>query len=142
MSTPTFRLSEDAIRTALTPGPEVSAPQGLADDIRLAIRPVSQRHPGVLAWRPSRQARLVLRVALAAALLLLLAAALWLVGTSRDQAPPALVSTYHGGPARTGIQPGPAPEGWPQIAEGGAVSMQGPFGTWGPAVVDGLVLTG
>ena len=61
---------------------------------------------------------------------------------SADPAPPALVSTYHGGPARTGVMPGPAPEGWPQVAEDGTVGMKGAFGTWGPAVVNGLVITG
>ena len=142
MSSPTFRLSDDAIRAALTPGPEIHAPDGLGNDIRLAIEPVAQRRPGRFAWRPSGQVRIALRVALAAALLLLLVAALWLAGTTLNPAPPAVVSTYHGGPARTGIQPGPAPEGWPQIPGGGTVSMQGPFGPWGPAVAMGLVLTG
>ncbi len=138
MSSPMFLLTDDAIRAALTPAPEIHAPQGLGNDIRLAIEPVAQRRAGRLGWRPSRQARVVLRVALAAALLLLLVAALWLAGSRLN---PAIVPTYHGGPERTGIMPGPAPEGWPQIEEP-QVSLNGPFGPWGPAVVDGLVLTG
>ena len=138
MSSPMFLLTDDAIRAALTPAPELLAPQGLADDIRLAIEPVAQRSSGRLGWRPSHEVRLVLRVALAVALLLLLVAALLVVGSRLS---PAIVSTYHGGPERTGIMPGPAPQGWPQVEEP-TVSLNGPFGPWGPVVVNGLVLTG
>ena len=141
MSAPMFHLTDDTIRTALTPAPEVRAPLGLAEEIRAAIEPVEQRHPGRLGWWPSRQTRLVLRVGLMVALLLLLVAALWLAGSTLNPAPPAIVSTYHGGPARTGIMPGPAPQGWPQLEEP-VMSLSGPFGPWGPAVIDGLVLTG
>ena len=138
MKTP-MRLPDDAIRAALTPPSDVHAPAGLADDIRLAITTVPQRSAG-FAWRPSRRAWPLLRIALAVAFLLLLAAMLWVAGSRLVSAPPALVSTYHGGPARTGIMPGPAPRGEPVLEH--EASMSGPFGGPNPVVAQGLVLTG
>lgn len=54
MST-TMRLPDDAIRAALAPDPDLRAPAGLADAIRVAIDTVPQRRPGILGWTPTRR---------------------------------------------------------------------------------------
>jgi outer membrane protein assembly factor BamB len=140
MST-SMRLTDDAIRAALTPAAEVRAPAGLADGIRLAIDATPQRRRAIIRWTPSRETRLVLQLVAVGLLLLALLGAILLVG-SRRSTPPGLpsVSTYHGGPERTGIMPGPGPAAPARLEW--ATSVKGPMGAWSPAVADGVVYVG
>jgi outer membrane protein assembly factor BamB len=50
------------------------------------------------------------------------------------------VLTYHGGPERTGIMPGPGPRTEPAL--GWETQAQGPFGQWSPAVAGGTAIVG
>ena len=133
----TTRLADDAIRTALTPPRSVQAPMGLEEAIWSSISTTPQRQPRV--WRSaSPQTRLVLQLMLVALLLVGLVIGALVVG-SRPVSRPS-VTTYHGGPERTGVMPGPAPAANPAIAwDEGA---RGGFGPWSPAVVDGAVYVG
>ena len=138
----TTRLTDDAIRVALSLPSDLRVPADLADGIRAAVAATPQRRASWLGWRPTRRQRLVLRMSIAIALLALAAAAaLILVG--RQHAPPApapTTTTYHGGPARDGVMPGPAPSGTPRTAW--AVDAKGPFGSWSPVVSAGVVYAG
>jgi serine/threonine-protein kinase len=138
----TMRLTDDAIRAALSLPSDLGAPADLADGIRAAVAATPQRRATWLGWRPTRRQRIVLRMSIALALLALaVAAALLLVG-SRPVPPttPPTTSTYHGGPARDGVMPGPAPSGTPRIAW--AVDAKGPFASWSPVVSAGVVYAG
>jgi outer membrane protein assembly factor BamB len=135
----TMRLTDDAIRAALTPAVDVRAPAGLADEIQAAIETTPQRRRAILAWPASRRLSLVLQLVLVGLLLLALVGVLLLAGSHRPPVP-GLVSTYHGGPERTGVMPGPGPTGSPKREWEAAV--KGPIGAWSPAVVDGTVYTG
>jgi outer membrane protein assembly factor BamB len=133
-----MRLTDDAIRTALTPAADVLPPAGLADAIRDSVDLTPQRQAGVLGWSPSPRAGLVLQLAGVALLLLGLLLGALLVGSRPTQ--PSSVLTYHGGPERTGIMPGPGPQGAPTVAW--RQEALGPFGPWSPAVVGGTVYVG
>jgi len=134
----TMHLSDDAIRTALTPASAMQAPVGLADTIRAAIDETPQRRAGVLGWVPSPRTRLLMQLVAVGLLLVALVLGALLVG-SRLIGPPS-VTTYHGGPERTGVMPGPGPNGIPvQIWE---FEGTGSFAGWSPAVVDGTVYVG
>jgi outer membrane protein assembly factor BamB len=137
----TMRLTDDAIRAALTPAAAVHAPAGLAAAIRAGTMSTPQRRPGMAGWAPTGGARLALRLAVVG-LLLLGAVAAVLIAGSRRTAPPALptTTTYHGGPARTGVMPGPGPAGDPRIEWN--VALNGPVGPWSPAVAGGVVYIG
>lgn len=136
MST-TMRLTDDAIRLALTPAIDVHAPAGLADGIHSAIGATPQRRRSILGWAPSRRTRVVLRLAVVGLLVLALVGLLLLVGSKRRPASSPTTDTYHGGPERTGIMPGPAPSGDP--GQEWDVTVNGSIGAWSPVVVDGVV---
>ena len=135
----TMRLSDDAIRAALSLPADLRAPADLGHDIRTAVAKTPQRRSHWLGWRPSRRQRLVLQLAVAIALLAVAAgAALLLVGGRQaPPPPPPTTTTYHGGPARDGVNPGPAPSGIPRIAW--ATDAKGPIGSWSPVVSAGMV---
>ncbi len=105
-----MRLTDDAIRAALTPAAEVRAPAGLAAGIRAVIDTTPQRRARRIGWAPSRRTRLVLQFAVVGLLLLAMLGAILLVGSHRSD-PTSLptVTTYRGGPARTAVMPGPGP---------------------------------
>jgi outer membrane protein assembly factor BamB len=133
-------ITDDAIRVALTLDAEVRAPSDLLASIDAIIATAPQRRAWL--WNPSRRFSLAIRLL---AVALLLAALLWgivFVGALRQQAivMPA-VTTFHGGPDRTGIMAGPGPEGtlspcW------AAYQLKGPVGSYAPAVSDGVVFVG
>jgi outer membrane protein assembly factor BamB len=137
------RLTDDAIRAALSLPSDLRAPNDLADGIMVAVAATPQRGASWLGWRPTRRQRFILRMSLVIALLALAATAVLLLIGSRLVPPttPPTTSTYHGGPARDGVMPGPAPSGTPRIAW--AVDAKGPFGSWSPVVSSaGLVYAG
>ncbi len=137
----TMRLTDDAIRLALTPAATVHAPAGLGDEIRAATDLTPQRSAGLFGRAASRRSRLVLQLALVGLLVLGLIGALLLVGSPRPpRSLPIVVSTYHGGPERNGIMPGPGPKGAPRLEW--QVNLKGPVGGWSPVVVDGSVYLG
>jgi hypothetical protein len=106
----TMRLTDDAIRAALTPAAEVRAPAGLAAGIRAVIDTTPQRRARRIGWAPSRRTRLVLQFAIVGLLLLAMLGAILLVGSHRsDRTSLPTVTTYRGGPARTAVMPGPGP---------------------------------
>jgi outer membrane protein assembly factor BamB len=102
------------IRLAIAPAPDLVAPAELGDGIyRAILRTPQRRGVGVLGrrlpWLTSPS--LVGLVALLA----LLGIGLLIVALARPPAVP-LLTMYHGGPARTGVMPGPGPTGTPAIA--------------------------
>ncbi len=106
-----FTLTDDAIRSALTPAAQVHAPFDLAALIRTTVDADAAAAPsvafGVLPRRVSASVRIFVLVAIVG--LLLLVGLLLAVG-SRRPVLPALVSDvamYHGGPGRTGVVAGP-----------------------------------
>jgi outer membrane protein assembly factor BamB len=134
-----LRLTDDMIRAALTPAPELRAPAGLAESIRGAVQATPQRHRGLLGWAPSRRTSLVLRLVMLG-LLLLAALAVLLLAGSRPANPPPSVTTYHGGPARNGLMPGPGPVGIPMVQW--HTGLRGPLGASSPAVEGDTVYIG
>ena len=102
------------IRVALTPDEMIHVPASLGDEIHRAVRATPQSRPwfGVprLAW-PLRQSPLFLILLLAMLLVLLIGS---LIVLSRLPGP-ARLTTYHGGPERTGVMAGPGPQGDPVI---------------------------
>jgi outer membrane protein assembly factor BamB len=133
-------ITDDAIRVALTLDADVRAPYDLSASIRAAIAATPQRR--AWPWNVSPRLALAIRLAAVALLILALLWAIAFVGALRR--PPTLrpaVTTFHGGPERTGIMPGPGPQGtlsacWP------AVALKGPVGSYAPAVSDGVVYVG
>jgi outer membrane protein assembly factor BamB len=136
MSIP-MRLTDDAIRLALTPAPDIQAPAGLADAIRVAVAATPQRRRSFLGFAPSRGTRIALRFALVGLLVFALVGLLLVVGSKPPPAPLPTTNTYHGGPERNGVMPGPGPTGAPSVEWRG--DLQGPVGAWSPAVADGVV---
>lgn len=134
----TMRLTDDAIRAALTLPQTVRAPSGLAEAISATVDETPQRGAGIFGWLSTPLGRKAQQLALVG-LLLLTMLLLALLIASRPSRPQ--VSTYHGDAQRTGVMPGPGPAdapppiAWEQTA-------RGPFGTWSPAVVDGRVYVG
>lgn len=100
------------IRLAIAPPADAIAPAELADLIHSEILSTPQRRGllrlGRLGWLPAPSP-------LAAALVVLstLAVALLIAALARPR--PAVLSTYHGGPDRTGVMPGPGPVGQPVV---------------------------
>jgi outer membrane protein assembly factor BamB len=133
-----MRLTDAAIRSALTPADDVQAPAGLALQIRELIETTPQRAARPGWWPRSRRTTLFLQLAVVGLLLLALVAGLLLVGSHPPTivSPPS-VSTYHGGPARTGLMPGPGPVGQP--VQAWEQTAAGAFGPGSPAVVGGVV---
>ena len=137
-----MRLTDEQIRTALTPAASVLAPTDLGSSIRAAIDEAPQRS-GRFVFLDRRSVRLVVRLAVVALLLAALVAGAVIVGSLIDRSSPIRPSavTYHGGPERTGIMPGPAPSNpsercWPDVTLIGGVR------TYMPTVADGVVVTG
>lgn len=125
------------IRAALTPDSSITAPADLGDAILAEVAVTRQRSStpwlrGV-RWVPSPAAAAALLV-LAAMLLVAAIGAL-----SRLEAPVPLLTTYHGGPDRTGVMPGPGPAGLLRVAwesqRNGAIHF-----TVMPLVADDLVV--
>jgi outer membrane protein assembly factor BamB len=112
------------IRLALAPPPDAAAPAGLGDAIFGEVVATPQRRGLVrlrLGWLPAPSP-----LAVTLGLLAILALALAVAGLFRPPAAPIL-STYHGGPDRTGVMPGPGPAGvgvssW-DVGRRGAVSF-------------------
>ena len=127
------------IRLAIAPTPDVVAPADLGDAIYRQVLVTPQRRGivrlGRLGWVPAPSPLLV-----TLGLLALLAVGLVVAGVFRPPEPP-LLSTYHGGPDRTGVMPGPGPSGVPiaiwEAERSGAV----PF-TSMPLPVGGRVFVG
>ena len=81
----TMRLTNDAIRAALSLPDELRAPADLAAGIHAAVAATPQRRSSWPGWRPTRSQLLVLRTATVIALLgLATVAALLLVGRSEE----------------------------------------------------------
>jgi outer membrane protein assembly factor BamB len=103
------------IRLALTPDDSVRAPADLGDEIQRAVRATPQRRGRfalpqlTLSPEQSPVALLLLLV-----LLLVLVVGSFIV-LSRLRTPPPPLSMYHGGAERTGVMPGPGPQGEPVI---------------------------
>jgi YD repeat-containing protein len=137
---PQFTLTDDAIRAALTPAPQVQAPYDLAASIRATVDVTPQRRRfvlGILAPRAGVSLRALVLVVLIGMLLLV---GLLVVVGSRRPVLPALVSDvamFHGGPGRTGVVAGPGPAGQTTIAW--EQSVRGPINGNMPAVVAGVV---
>jgi len=136
MSIP-MRLTDDAIRLALTPAPEIRAPAGLADGIRMAVAATPQRRRSILGFAPSPWTRIALRLALVGLLVFALVGLLLVVGSKHPPSTLPTTNTYHGGPERNGVMPGPGPTGVPSVEW--HHDLQGPIGAWSPAVVEGVV---
>jgi outer membrane protein assembly factor BamB len=134
-----FRLTDEAIRSALTPAPSVRAPEDLARSISVAVAAT----PQVSAARWMRGLRVTLALRLAVAALVLLGAiggALIIASRPSTTKPPPSVPTFHGSPARTGVMPGPGPVAPVRIEW--SMDLAGPVGTWSPVVSGGVVYEG
>jgi outer membrane protein assembly factor BamB len=138
---PQFTLTDEAIRAALTPEPQVQAPFDLASSIHATVDVTPQRRRPWTFGAFSPQSGPSLRVlGLVALLGLLLLIGLLLVVGSRRPIVPALVSDvamFHGGPGRTGVVAGPGPVAQPTVAW--EKSAGGPITGNMPAVVAGVV---
>ena len=126
------------IRTALSPTEAVQAPPDLADAVYAEVLQTPQRRSilpvGPFRWLPSPSPSLV-----ALLLLALLSIGLALAILSRQPAVPPRLATYHGGPERSGVMPGPAPTGAPVLAWRAERKGSIPF-TVMPLVADGRVV--
>jgi hypothetical protein len=132
------RERNDAIfRAALTPVASRRLTSGLADDIHdaLMVTPQVRRRP---AWSIAGRRGVLAQAVWAGLLVLVLLAVVAFIGAlaSRTKPAPLGISMYRGGPARTGVMPGPGPVGEPtllwQINAKGKVAVM-------PAVVGGMV---
>lgn len=134
----TMRLTDNTIRAALEIDPEISAPFDLSSDIRAAIETTPQRRAPW--WVRSRRGRLVALGLVLALLVLALAATIIVVGSMTSRPGPlSSILSFHGGPARTGVMPGPGPSGTP-VRCWPAVALTGPASTFvEPAVADGTI---
>jgi outer membrane protein assembly factor BamB len=135
-----FTLTDEAIRAALTPAPQVVAPSDLGASIRAMVDVTSQRRRW-LAWAFPAPASSSIRVLVLVGLVvfLLLIGLLVAVG-SRPRVLATLPSDeamFRGGPGRTGLVLGPGPVGQPTIiwerSVGGAITANM------PAVVAGVL---
>ena len=136
MSTP-MRLTDDAIRLALTAAPDIQAPAGLADAIRMAVAATPQRRRSILGLAPSPRTRIALRLALVGLLMFALVGLLLVVGSKHPPSTLPTTNTYHGGPERNGVMPGPGPTSLPSVEW--HHDLRGSIGAWSPAVVEGVV---
>jgi outer membrane protein assembly factor BamB len=131
-------LTDDLIRTALTPADDVRVPFDLPLDIRTAIDATPQRRAPLLIWPSSPRQRLLLQIALVALLTIALVGGILFVGSQQHNSLASLgVTTYRGGPERTSVMPGPAPIGVPALEWSQHVG--GPVNAGAPIVVDGTV---
>lgn len=113
------------IRAALTPRDDVHVPQDLSEDIYRTLQTTAQRRSGALwpiRWLVPAASRGLWLVFIVSLLLAGLALAL----ATRPPVPSLLplVTTFHGGPERTGVMPGPGPV--PPVAIGWQVRLGGP----------------
>jgi outer membrane protein assembly factor BamB len=136
-----FTLTDDSIRAALTPAPQVQVPLDLAASIQATVDVTPQhRRPSVFgALQPGVGASQRVLVLAALVGLLLIIGLLLAVG-SRPPVLPAVVSDvamFHGGPSRTGVVTGPGPVAQPTIAW--EKSVDGPITGNMPAIVAGVV---
>jgi eukaryotic-like serine/threonine-protein kinase len=99
------------LKLALSPSPDLRAPADLGDAIYTEVLATSQRRSVPLL---GRLARLPAPALVSIALLALLALVLVIAALSRPPRP-AVLTMYHGGPDRTGVMPGPAPQGEPIV---------------------------
>jgi outer membrane protein assembly factor BamB len=132
------RERNDAIfQAALTPVVSHQLTSGLADGIHDALVVTPQARPSSVG---SLLGRGFPRLAGAAAAVLVILALLMLLSLmaalSRPKPGPLGVPMYRGGPARTGVMPGPGPAGDPTLLW--QVSAKGPVAVM-PAVVAGTV---
>jgi outer membrane protein assembly factor BamB len=135
-----FSLTDEAIRAALTPAPQVAAPSDLGASIRATMDVTPQRRrwlSGIFPTPASESIRVLVLVGLV--VLLLLVGILVAVG-SRQRVLATLPSDeamFRGGPGRTGLVIGPGPIGQPRViweqSVGGAITANM------PAVVAGVV---
>lgn len=135
-----FTLTDEAIRVALTPAPQIVAPSDLGASIRATVEATSQRRRW-LSWvfpaPVSSSIRVLVLVGLVS--LLMLVGLLIAVGALRSPKPslPADAAMFRGGPGRTGLVLGPGPTSQPTIlwerSVGGAITANM------PAVVGGVV---
>ena len=134
-------LTDDLIRTALTPGPRVQAPVDLVESVRAAVAVTPQRRRPWVFGSAQTQAGLSMRIVVLAVLvgLLLLVSLLIAIGSRRTALPAAVldVAMYHGGPGRTGVMQGPGPARQPVIAW--VQTVGGPITANQPAVVADVV---
>ena len=137
------RLTAGLLRSALTVPLRTEAPPQLHESIAAAIWTTPQE-PAPLRMRPATSFAalpLAVRLALAVMLLAALLVGLAVVGGQLLPRPGPLgdSSTFRGDVARTGVVPGPGPEGAPVLAWeeqlGGQVLTS-------PAVVDGVLYVG
>jgi len=136
-----FSLTDDAIRAALTPAPQVHAPFGLAESIRATVEATPQRRrPWIFGAIPPQVGSSLRALVLVALLGILLLIGLLLAVGSQRSILPAMVSDvamFHGGPGRTGVVAGPGPAGQTTIAW--EKSLGGPIIANMPAVVSDVV---
>lgn len=135
-----FNLTDDAIRVALTPAPQILAPDDLASSIRATVDATAQRRAWLSRVLPA-QAMASVRVLVLVGLigLLVIVGLLLVVGAPRPSrlALPADEAMFRGGPGRTGLVLGPGPVGQPAILW--EKSVGGPITANMPAVVEGVV---
>jgi len=136
-----FTLTDDAIRAALTPAPQVQAPFDLARSIQATVDVTPQhRRPRVFgALQPQVGASQRVLVLAALVGLLLIIGLLLAVGSRRPVLPAVVsdVAMFHGGPGRTGVVTGPGPVAQPTIAW--EKSVDGQISGNMPAIVAGVV---
>ena len=135
-----YVLTDDAIRAALTPAPEMRAPIELGAAIRAAIATTPQRRPSVLASLLGPAARPARILALAVIVALLAIVGLLIAIGHRQPVPVQLsfdAPMFRGGPSRTGLMLGPGPAANPVIVW--EESLSGPVSANSPAVVGGVV---
>lgn len=121
------RLSDEAIRAALTPPADVKAPIGLALEVRTEVASTRQGR----AWATWPGGILSGTRGLVVAALVIVVAIASLSVVLRPT-----ISTYRGGPDRSGVMPGPGPVGSPYLEWR---ADAGPLGPWSPVVADGVV---
>lgn len=133
-----FVLTDNAIRSALTPPAAIKAPLGLAAAIRREVDVTPQRHRPLLVRLMQPVDRPIRLLAIAAALVLLAVLALLIAGSRRPIVPLAVdESMFRGGPARLGVVAGPGPKtgatvAWDRPVAGAIIANM-------PAIVDGVV---
>jgi outer membrane protein assembly factor BamB len=132
------RTTDDAIRAALRSNLPSRPPVELGDAIwrSIAMTPQESARRSLVGGRFATLPRPVLLLGAVAALLLLFALAFAIGSRLFVPRAPLDVSTYHGGPDRSGVMPGPGPLGKARIEW--QVNLPGPI-RGQPAVVAGLV---
>ena len=135
-----YVLTDDAIRSALTPAASVRAPMDLGASIRAAIETTPQQRPSFAARLFAPVARPVRILALAAVIALLALVGVLIALGQRQPTPLNLAvdaPMFRGGPDRTNVVLGPGPSGQPTILWDKGVG--GPIANNMPAIVGGVV---